>query len=143
MVCRPLRGGGKAALTAVAPDLEVQAVRGHLQASVGLLLCPPLVEEPQARVPRAGGVEKVDQGVARPRVVGGPLFAAAVVEVFIGALVGALLYRRWPPVFVVGKGVVRPVVPVPWCPVWHRQAARVAVPQLGGARRDNVARGGL
>ena len=29
VVCRPLRGGGQAGPTAVTPDVEVQAVRGH------------------------------------------------------------------------------------------------------------------
>ena len=41
------------------------------------------------------------------------------------------------------KGVVRPVVPVPLHRVWHRQAARGAMPQLGGAQPDNVAWGGM
>ena len=123
--------------------MEGQAVRGHLWASVGVLPSPHGVDEPPAGVPRAGGVHKVDQGVAPPGVAGGPLFAVPVVEVFIGALVEALPYRCWPWVLVVGEGVVRPVVPVPWRRVWHCQAARVAVPQLGGAQRDNVARGGL
>ena len=143
MVCRPLCGGGQAALTAVAPDVGVQAVRGHLRASVGVLLSAFGVDEPQAGVPCAGGVEKVDQGVAPPGVVSGPLFAAAVVEVLSGALVGALPHRCWPRVVVVGEGLVRSVVPVPWRPVWHRQAACVAMPQLGGAQLYDVARGGL
>ena len=52
-------------------------------------------------VPRAGGKEQVDQGVGPSRVVGGPLFAAAVVEVLIGALVEAFLLRCWPWVVVV------------------------------------------
>ena len=127
----------------VAPHVEVQAVRGHLWASVGVLLTPRGVDEPQAGVPPAGGVEEMDQGIALPGVVGGPLFATAVVEVFIGALVEALPHRCWPWVVVVGEGVLRPVVPVPLRHVSHRQAARVAVPQLGGAQRDDVARGGL
>ena len=78
-------GGGQAALTAVAPDMEVQAERGHLRASVGVLLSSRGVDEPQVGVLRAGGVEKVDQGVVPPWVVGGPFFAAAVVEVLLGA----------------------------------------------------------
>ena len=143
MVCRTLRGRGYAALTAVAPNVEVQAVQGDLRASVGVLLSPRVVDEAQTGLPGAAGVEIVDQGVAPPGLVRGPLFAAAVVWVLIGALVEALAHRCWPPVVVVGKGVVRPVVPVPWRRVWHRQAARVAVPQLGGAQRDEVARGGL
>ena len=122
--------------------MEVQAVQGHLQASVGVLNSPREVDEPQAGVLPAGGVEKGDQGVAPPRVVRGPLFAAAVVEVLIGALVEALPHRCWPRVFVVGEGVVRPVLPVPWCRVWHRQAACVVVPQFGGAQRGDVAQGG-
>ena len=92
---RPLPGGGQAALTAVAPDMEVEAVRGHPRASVGVLFSFLGVDEPQAGVPRAGGVEKVDQGVAPSWVVGGPLFATAVVEVLIGALVEALPHHCW------------------------------------------------
>ena len=143
MVCRPLRWGGQTALTAVATDVEVQVIRSHPWSSVGVLLSPRGVDEPQAGVPRAGGGEKVDQSVAPPGVVGGLLFAAAVVEVLIGALVGAFPHCRWPRVVVVGQGVVRPVVPVPRRPVWNRQVAPVAVPQLGGAESDDVARGGL
>ena len=143
VVCRPLLGGGQTALTAVAPYVKVQAARGHPWASVGVLLSPRGLDEPQAGVPRAGGVEKVDQSVAPPGVVGGLLFAAAVKEVLIGALVEAFPHRRQPRVVVVGEGVVRPVVPVPRSRVWHRQAARVVVPQLGGAQLDDVARGGL
>ena len=126
VVCRPLGGGGQAALTAVAPDVEVQAVEGHPWANLSVLLTPPGVDEPQAGVPRAGGVEKVDQGVAPPGVVGAPLFAAAVVEVLMGAMVEALPHPCWPRVVVVGEGVVRPVVPMPRRPVWQRQAASVA-----------------
>ena len=133
VVCRPLRGGGQTAPTAVAPDVEVQAVRSHPWASVGVLLSPRGVDEPQAGVPRPGGVEKVDQSVAPTGVVGGLLFAAAVVEVLIGALVEAFPHHRRPRDVVVGEGVVRPVVPMQRRRVWHRQAARVAVPQLGGA----------
>ena len=107
------------------------------------LLSPRGVVEPQAGVRRIGDVKKVDQGVAPPGVVGGPLFAAAVVEVLIGALVEALPNDCWPGVVVVGEGQVRPVVPVPWRLMWHSQAARVAVPHLGGAQRNDVARGGL
>ena len=76
-------------------------------------------------------------------MVGGPLFATAVVEVLIGALVEALSHRCWLWVVVVQRGVVRPMVPVPKRPVWHRQAARVAMPQLGGTQRDDIAAGGL
>ena len=64
-------------------------------------------------------------------------------EVFIGALVEALPHRRRPRIVVVGEGVAWPVVPMPRRCVWHHQAARVAVSQLGGAQRDNVARRGL
>ena len=99
----PLRGGGQAALTAVAPDMEVQAVRGHLLANVGVLPSPRGVDEPQAGVPRAGGVRTLDQGVAPSGVVGGLLFEAAVVVVLIGALVEALPHRCWPQVVVVGE----------------------------------------
>ena len=67
VVCCPLLGRGQAALTAVARDVEVQAVRGHPWASVGILLSPRGVDEPQAGVLRAGGVKKVDQGVSPPR----------------------------------------------------------------------------
>ena len=143
VVCRPLRGGGYAAPTAVAPDVKVQAVCGHPWASLGVLLSPCGVDESQAGVPRAGGVEEVDQSVAPPGVVGGLLLAAAIVKVFIGALVEAFPHRRQPPVVVVGEGVVRPVVPMPRHRVWHRQAAHVAVLQLGDAQRDDVARWGL
>ena len=83
----------------------------------------------------------MEQSVAPSGVVGGPLFPMAVVEVLVAALVEALPHRCWPWVGVVGEGVVRPVVAVPGDRVWHRQAARVAVPQLGGTQRDNVARG--
>ena len=107
--------------------MEVQAVRGHPWAGVGVLLSPRGVDESQARVPCAGGVEEVDQGVAPPGVVGGLLLAAATVEVFIGALVEAFPQSRRPRVVVVGEGVVRPGVPMPRRCVRHRQAARVAV----------------
>ena len=49
-----------APLTAVAPDVDVQAVRGHPRASVGFLLSPREVDEPQAGVPRAGGLKELD-----------------------------------------------------------------------------------
>ena len=123
--------------------MKVQAIRGDPWASVGVLLSPRGVDEPQAGVPRAGGVEEVDQSVAPTGVVGGLLLAAAIVKVFIGALVEAFPHRRGPRVVVVGSGVVRPVVPMPRRRVWHRQAARVAVSYLGGAQRDDVARWGL
>ena len=123
--------------------MKVQAVRGHPWASVGVLLGPPGVDESQAGVPRAGGVEEVDQSVAPPGVVGGLLLAAAIVDVFIGALVEALPHRRRPRVVVVGEGVVWPVRPMPQRRVRHRQAARVAVSYLGGAQHDDVARWGL
>ena len=105
----------------------MQAVRGHPWASVGVLPSPRGVEESQAGVPRAGSVEEVDQSVAPPRVVGGLLLAAAIVEVFIGALVEAFLHRHRSRVVNVGEGVVWPVVPMPRRCVRHRQAARVAV----------------
>ena len=140
MVCRPLRGGGQPVPTAVTPNVKVQAVRGHLWASVGVLLSPRGFDEPQAGVPRAGGVEEVDQSVAPPGVVGGLLLAATIVQVFIGALVEAFPHRRRSRVVVVGEGVVRPAVSMPRCCVWHRQAARVAVSLLGGAQRDDAAR---
>ena len=101
------------------------------------------VDESQAGVPCAGGVEEVDQGVAPPGVLDGLLLAAAIVEVFIGALVEAFSHRRRPQVVVVGEGVAWPLVPMPRRRVWHRQAARVAVSQLDGAPRDDVARQGL
>ena len=123
--------------------MEVQAVRGHPWARVGVLLSPRGVDESQAGVPRAGGVEEVDQGIAPPGVVGGLLLAAAIVEVFIGALVEAFPHRRRLRVVVVGKGVARPMVPMPQHCVRHHQAARVAVSQLGGAQRDDVGRRGL
>ena len=104
---------------------------------------PGGVDESQAGVTRAGGVEEVDQGVAPPGVVGGLLLAAAIVEVFIGALIEALPHRRRPRVVVVGEAVSGPVVPMPRRCVRHRQAARVAVSQLGGAQRDDVAWRGL
>ena len=87
--------------------------------------------------------EEVGQGIAPPGVVGGPLLMAAVMEVFIGALVEALPHRRRPRIVVVGEGVAWPVVPMPRRCVWHRQAARVAVSQLGGAQRDDFAWRGL
>ena len=107
--------------------MKVQAVRGHPWASVGVLLSPRGVNESQAGVPRAGGVEEVDQSVTPPGVVGGLLLAAAIVEVFIGALVEAFPHRRRPRVVVVGEVVVWPVVFMPRSRVRHRQAARVAV----------------
>ena len=121
--------------------MVVQAVRRHPWAGEGVLLSPRGVDESQAGVPRAGGVEEVDQGVAPPGVVGGLLLTAALVEVFIGALVEAFPHRRRPRVVVVREGVAWPVVPMPRRCVRHRQAARVAVPQLGGAQRDDVAGG--
>ena len=123
--------------------MEVQAFQGHRWAGVGVLLSPRGVDKSQAGVQLAGGVEEVDQGVAPPGMVGGLLLAAAIVEVFIGALVEAFPHRRRPRVVVVGEGVAWPVVPMPRCCVRQRQAARVAVSQLGGAQRDDVARRGL
>ena len=111
----------------VAPDVEVQAVQGHPWAVVCVLLSPRGVDESQAGVPSAGGVEEVDQGVAPPGLVGGLLLAAAIVEVFIGALVEAFPHRSWQRVVVVREGVAWPVVPMPRRCVRHRQAARVAV----------------
>ena len=137
------RWGGQAAPAAVAPDVEVQAVRGHPWAGVGVLLSPCGVDESQAGVPCADGVGEVDQGVAPPGVVGGLLLLAAIAEVFIGALVEAFPHRRQPRVVVVGEGVAWPVVPVPRHRVRHRQAARVAVSQNDGAQRDDVAQWGL
>ena len=75
-----------------------------------------------------------------PGVVGGLLLGAAIVEVFISALVEAIPHCRRPQVVVVGEGVVWPVVPMSRRRVRHRQAARVAVSQLDGAQRDDVAR---
>ena len=80
---------------------------------------------------------------APPGVVGGLLLAAAIVKVFIGALVEAFLHRCRPRVFVVVEGVMWPVVPMPGRRVRHRQAARVAMSQLDSAQRDDVARWGL
>ena len=102
--------------------MKVQRGRGHRWATVGVLLSPRGVDESQAGVPRAGGVEEVDQGVAPPGLVGGLLLAAAIVEVFIGALVEAFPHRRRPRVVAVKEEVVWPVVPVP-----RRRAAGVAV----------------
>ena len=85
----------------------------------------------------------MDQGIAPSGVVSGLLFATAVVDVLVGALVEALPHGCWPWVVVGEEGVVRPVVPVPGRRVWHRQAAPVAVPQLGGTQCDAVAWGGL
>ena len=119
------------------------AGRGHPWARVGVLFSPRGVDESQAGVPCAGCVEEVDQGVAPPGVVGGLLLAAAIVEVFIGALVEAFPHCRGPRVVVVGEGVAWRVVPVPRRCVRHCQAARVAMSQLGGAQRDDVARRGL
>ena len=94
---------------------------------MGVLLSPRGVDESQAGVLCACGVEEVDQGVALPGVVGGLLLAAAIVEVFIGASVEAPRHSRWPRVVIVGEGVAWPVVPMPRRCVRHRQAARVAV----------------
>ena len=123
--------------------MEVQAVWGHPWAGVGVLLSPRGVDESQAGVPCADDVEEVEQGVAPPGVVGGLLLAAAILEVFISALVEAFPHRRPPRVIVVGEGVAWPVVPMPRRRVRHRQAARVAVSQLDCAQRDDVARRGL
>ena len=70
--------------------MQVQAVRGHPWASVGVLLSPRGVDESRAGVPRAAGVEEVDQSVAPPGVVDGLLLPVAIVEVFISALVDAV-----------------------------------------------------
>ena len=43
--------------------MEGQAVRGHPWAGVGVLLSPRGVDESQAGVPCAGGVEEVDQAL--------------------------------------------------------------------------------
>ena len=91
--------------------MEVQAVRHHPWAGVGVLLSPRGPDESQAGVSRAGGVGEVDQGVAPPGLVGGLLLAAPIVEVFIGELVEAFPHRRRPRVVVVGEGVALPVVP--------------------------------
>ena len=99
------------------------------------------MDEPQAGVPRAFRVEQADQGVVPSGVVAGSLFATAVVEVLIGALLEPFLHRCWPWLAIVRKGVVQPVVPVPGRRVWHGQAARVAMPQLGGTQDDDVAWG--
>ena len=76
--------------------MEVQAVPGDPWAGMGVLLGSRGVDESQAGVPCAGGVGEVDQGVAPPGMVGGLLLAAAIVEVFIGALVEAFSHRRRP-----------------------------------------------
>ena len=99
--------------------MKVQAIRGHQWASVGVLLSPRGVDEPQAGISRAGGVEQVDQGFAPSGVVGGPLLATSVVEAPVGALVEALPHHRWPWVVFVREGVVQPVVPVPGRRVRH------------------------
>ena len=102
------------------------------------------MEESQAGVLCAGGVEEVDQGVTPPGVVGGLLLAATIVEVFIDALVEAFPHCRRPRVVVVGEGVAWPVVPMPRHCVRHRQAARAAVwSPLRRAQRDDVAWRGL
>ena len=95
--------------------MEVQVVRGHLRASVGVLLSPRWMDKPEAEV-RAGDVEKVDQGVAPPGLIGGPLsplFAAAVVEVLIGALVETPPHRCWPSLLSEKEWCG------PWCPCHH------------------------
>ena len=119
VVHRPLRWRGQAARTAVAPDVKVQAIRVHPWASVGVLLSPRGVDQPQAGVPCAGAVEGVDQSVAPPGMVGGLMLTAAIVQVFISTLVAAVLHCREPRVIVVGEGVVQPVVPMPRCRVRH------------------------
>ena len=91
--------------------MEVQAVRGHPWAGVGVLLSPGGVDESQAGVPCAGGVEEVDQGVTPPGVVGGLLLTAAIVKVFIGALVEALRTAIRHGFSLSGKGWRGP-----WCP---------------------------
>ena len=72
--------------------MKVQDVRGHPWASVGVLLGPRGVDQSQAGVLRAGGVEEVDQSVAPPGLVGGLLLAAAIVKVFIGATLVSTRY---------------------------------------------------
>ena len=74
----------------------MQAVWGHPWASVGVLLSPRGVD---------GGVEEMDQGLAPSGLVGGLLLAAAIVEVFIGAMVEAFPHCRQPRVVLVGEGV--------------------------------------
>ena len=61
---------------------------------MSILFCLPGVDEPLAGVPLAGTLEQVDQGVAPPVLVSGPLLMAAVVEVLVGALVEAFPHRR-------------------------------------------------
>ena len=107
LVRRLLPGGGQVALTAVALYLELE-VGPCLRASVGVFFRPSGMDEPQVAVQRAGEVEQVDQGVAQPGVVGGPLLAMAVVEVLDAALVEAFPYCRCPRVVVVLEGVFWP-----------------------------------
>ena len=59
--------------------MKVHAVERHPWTNLGVLPSPRRVDECQAGIPRAGGVEEVDQGVAPPGVVGGLLLAAAIV----------------------------------------------------------------
>ena len=66
--------------------------------------------------------ERWTKASRHPWVVGGLLLAAAIVEVFIGALVEAFPHRRRPWVVVVGEGVAWPVVPMPRHRVRRRQA---------------------
>ena len=77
---------------------------------MGVLLSPRGVDKSQARVPCASSVEEVDQGVAPPGVVDGLLLAAAIVEVFISALIEAFRHRRQPRLSLSGKAWRGP-----WC----------------------------
>ena len=134
---------GEFALTAPAAHIEVQAVRGHWRTRVGVLFGPTGVDQLQAGVSCAGDAEQVDQGLAPPGVVLGPLPGSAVLEVLLGAFVETLLHHHWPRVVFSWEGMGRHMVSVPGRCVRHRKAAPVPLPEAGCVKCYTVARRGL
>ena len=108
MVCDASRGagggGGQVACLAVPPYVEVRSIRGHPLAGVGVLLGPHEVDELEAVVLCAGGVEEIGQGLVPPRLAPGPLFPLVVVEVLLLALVEVLLTAAGQGSSLSGKG---------------------------------------
>ena len=128
VVCYSAGRQGRVALAAVAANMEVQNIRCHPRACVGVLLGPGRVNEPQAGVQAAGGVEQVAEGLAPFGPVHGSLLSATVVEVLFGALVETLSHCHQPRVIVVIEGLLWSVPPVLGCCIRQREAASLLVP---------------